>query len=333
MEKPSLKDKNKLINAVVNGNTSESSFGTSTDVTKLSRLRFIIGPVLSVYMFGYIMSYYTITEYTNKTWRDIKFRKANLTMNGSSSSGCDANESSPEFNVGNDATSMASTYLVYYSLAQGIPAVISNLVLGAYTDALGRKFLLGVGITGTTLRLICSLFIIYFKIDMLYFIGACAIEGCTGQYATMLQVSLAYMSDVTKPGKQRAYGMAYVMFMLGSSLTLASFSTGYLIQIFNFYIPCAVAAVLLLISFVVMVTLLPESLPPEKRITNKSIRTVVSNSFSFFVSRDFGNNRWKYQLLLLAHAFCDFSFLGRIGTETIYQMSEPFCWSAETVIT
>ncbi|XP_045187748.2 solute carrier family 46 member 3-like isoform X2 [Mercenaria mercenaria] len=25
------------------------------------------------------------------------------------------------------------------------------------------------------------------------------------------------------------------------------------------------------------------------------------------------------------------SFLGRIGTETIYQMSEPFCWSAEKV--
>lgn len=332
VEKPILNDEKHLINAVVYGDASSSKSEVTEAETKLlTWRRFLVGPILSVYMFGYIISYYTITEYTNETWRNIKYIEANLTFNGSSSARCDVNKSSSEFKAENEASSMAARYMVYYSLAQGIPAVISNLVLGAYTDALGRKFLLGVGISGTTLRLICSFLIIYFKIDMLYFVLACLLEGFTGQYATMLQVSLAYMSDITTSGKQRSHGIAYVMFMLGTSLTLASFAAGYLIQIFNYYAPFAIASVLLVISLIVMLTLLPESFPREKRITNTALKTVVSNSFSFFVSRDFGNNRWKYQLLLLAHGFCDFSFLGRVGTETIYQMSEPFCWSAETV--
>lgn len=332
-------DSKRLLSNVINRDDNISDYGTASGSTSVkttptevtSWRRFLIGPLLSVYMFGYMMSYYTITEYTNKTWHDKKFKEANITVSSSAVSLCITNVSSAEFEVENEATSMASQYMVYYSLSQGIPAVISNLVLGSYTDALGRKFLIGVGISGTTLRLIVSVIIIYFKFDLLFFIGACLIEGCTGQYATFLQVSLAYAGDITKPGKQRTNGMAYIMFMLGTSLTLASFAAGYLIQNYNFYVPLVVAAILLMISFLIMLFCLPESFPPEKRKTHKSFREVVGHSFSFFISKDIGNNRWKYQFLLLAHGFCDFSFLGRIGTETIYQMSQPFCWSAEKV--
>lgn len=324
----SLKDTNSLVNTVTPEDDRVSTSGTASKTWRI----YLIGPLLSVYMFGYMLSYYTITEYTNKTWLDRKLTEAGLSVNGSASSRCESNKSSPVYTVEQEATSAAARYMVYYSLAQGIPAVASNLVLGSYTDALGRKFLLGVGISGTALRTIISVIVIYFKMDLLYFIGACLVEGCTGQYATMLQVCLAYTGDITEPGKQRTYGMACIMFMLGTSLTLSSLSAGYLIQIFNYYIPFALASILLVIAFIVMLTLLPESLPPEKRITDKTFKAVISNSFSFFISKDFGNNRWKYQLLLLAHAFCDFSFLGRIGTETIYQMAEPYCWSAEKVV-
>lgn len=324
--------------SIVNNDLSEFVNTAASEVivkekepTVVSWRRYLIGPVLAVYMFGYMMSYYTIVEYTNKTWLDKKLKDANITLNNSASSRCEANKSSPEFITEQDATSTASTYVVYYSLAQGIPAVVSNLILGSYTDAFGRKFLLGVGISGTTIRLILSMFIIYFKMDLLYFIGACVIEGCTGQYATMLQVCLAYTGDTTKPGKKRAIGMAYIMLMLGTSFSLASLCAGYLIQIFNFYVPFAVAAILLIFSFIAMVIFLPESLPVERRIKNKKLSSVLYNSVSFFISKDTQNNRWKYQLLLAAHGFCDFSFLGRVGTETIYQMSEPFCWSAEQV--
>jgi MFS family permease len=334
MKTISTEDSKRPLKTVINGDDSISGYGTifgGAPAELTSWRRYLIGPLLSVYMFGYMMSYYTITEYTNKTWHDIKFKEANVSVNSSSLSVCVANKSSPEFKLESEATSMAAQYMVYYSLSQGIPAVVSNLILGSYTDALGRKFLLGVGISGTLLRLIFSVIIIYFKFDMLYFIGACFIEGCTGQYATFLQVCLAYAGDITKPGKQRTNGMAYIMFMLGSSLTLASFAAGYLIQNYNFYVPLAAAVVLLTIAFFMMLVLLPESFPPEKRKTGKSLREVVGHSFSFFISKDYGSNRWKYQFLLLAHGFCEFSFLGRIGTETIYQMSTPFCWSAEKV--
>lgn len=301
------------------------------DQQTLSWRRFLIGPVVGIYMLGYMMSYYTITEYTNKVWRDKKLSDAKITTNLTSGGGCAVNESNLEVKILKEASSMASQYIVYYSLAQGVPAVVSNLILGSYTDAFGRKFLLAVGISGTTMRIILSFCIIYFKMDILFFLGACILEGFTGQYVTTFQVGLAYISDVTKPGNQRTYGVAYIIFFLAFCSGVASLLAGYLSQEYSFYAPFFVAGVLLILTFIAMLILLPESLPPTKRLTNKSLSTVLYNSFSFFISNDFGNNKWKYRLILLAHAFCDFSFLGRIGVETLYQLADPFCWSVEKV--
>ena len=118
--------------------------------------RFLIGPVLFTYMAGYIMSYYIITEYTNSHELKKVFQDANLTEPKSANGTCNFNSDSLEYKTERKATESASDWIVYYSLAQGIPAVASNIILGSYTDALGRKFLLGVGILGTTVRMCIS---------------------------------------------------------------------------------------------------------------------------------------------------------------------------------
>ena len=314
---------------------SESSSKTDEEDVKLHTWRkLMIGPVLSMYMLGYMMSYYTITEYTNHDLIVKEFNKSGIPVNTSTSNpDCDesVNKSSKAYKANTRAAEIASEYLVYFSLAQGLPAVVTNIILGSYTDAIGRKFLLGVGISGTAVRFILSSIVIYFKLDLLYVVGACLIEGFSGQYATTLQASLAYVSDITDPNKERIFGMALVMFMLGTSLTLASFSAGLLIQNFGYLVPMATSAALLIIAIILCTLILPESFPKHKRVSSKSLRSVLWNSVSFLVVKDINNSRWKYRLLFLAHALCDFSFLGRIGTETIYQMATPFCWSANKV--
>ena len=295
--------------------------------------RFLIGPVLFTYMAGYIMSYYIITEYTNSYETDKFFRDANLTHNKTTDSVCDTtiNKSNLNYKTETKATQSAANWIVYYSLAQGVPAVVSNLILGSYTDALGRRFLLGVGILGTMVRMCISVVIIRFDYGLIYFIIACIIEGCTGQFATVLQTSLAYIADITKPGTQRVYGIIFVEIMLGSSLTSASLICGILIRKFGFFVPVAFAAGLLVFSFLLLLTLLPESLPVHQRHKDKSVWAIIQKSCSFFVQNDSQNNRWKYQVLALGHFLCGISFLGRISTETLFQMSTPFCWTSERV--
>ncbi|KAL4238944.1 hypothetical protein ACF0H5_003648 [Mactra antiquata] len=318
--------------ATVNGSIQEVENDIiESDGHELSWRKYFIGPILGFYMLGYLMSFYTITEYTSHVWRNKKLSEANLTSNITGASSCSTNESGLEVKTLKQASSLASEYNMYYSLAQGIPAVVSNLILGSYTDAFGRKFLLTVGIIGTTIRVILSFFIVYFKKDLLFFIVACVIEGCTGQFVTTFQVCLAYAGDITKRGDKRTYGVAYVLFNLSVFGSLGSLAAGYVIETYTFYSSFLVAGVILILTLLVMLTLLPESLPPEKRLTDKSLITVMYNSFSFFFSKDIDNNRWKYRLIIIAHAFCDFSFLGRILVETLYQLAEPFCWSVEQI--
>ena len=105
--------------------------------------------------------------------------------------------------------------------------LISNLFLGAYTDAFGRKFLLAVGIIGTCIRL--SIRAIFLDLNLIYLLIACFVEGITGQYATHPQTSLAYIA-ITKPGKLRIFGIIFIEFIIGIGLSSASFLTGFLIE-------------------------------------------------------------------------------------------------------
>ncbi|WAR19561.1 LOW QUALITY PROTEIN: PCFT-like protein, partial [Mya arenaria] len=276
----------------------------------LSWRRFLVGPVMMLYMTGYMISFYTVIEYTDAYWSHRKHKEAKLADNVTSSENkCKVNASDPAYKVEDEATSSASEYIVYYSLAQGLPGIISNLVLGAYTDAFGRRFLLGIGITGTTVRLMLSVIIIYFDANLLYFVGAYFIEGCTGQFTTVTLACFAYMGDITDTPSKRTYGMAYVAICLTASSTIATFIAGYLIETFGTFVAIAVSAVLIVLAFITMVVLLPESYPPRKRTKSRSIKTMLKNSASFFVTNDDRNNRWKYQLLFTAHALSEFGFL------------------------
>ena len=323
-EKMTLSETEKLIKKETVPGAGETGLVTSWR-------RFLIGPVLFTYMAGYIMSYYIITEYTNSYQLKQFFHDANLTYQKTSDSVCNASSDSLEYQTETRATESAANWIVYYSLAQGIPAIISSTVLGSYTDALGRRFLLSVGILGTTVRMCISVVIIRYDLGLIYFIIACIVEGCTGQFSTVLQTCLAYMADITKPGEQRVYGIIYIEFFLGFSLTSASFVTGILIRNFGYFVPVSVAAGLLLLSLLIVLILLPESFPASRRHRDKSLCTIIQNSFSFFVHNDSQNNRWKYQIIAVGHFLTGISFLGRISTETLYQLSSPFCWTADRV--
>lgn len=297
----------------------------------ISRRWVLVGPILFLYMYGYMVSYFVITEYTNNYWKNKKLTEANLVNNVTAAdSKCDVNASDPVYVAESKGTSIASEYIVYYSLAQGVPAVASSLILGSYTDALGRRFLLGIGIIGTTVRLVLSMVIIYFEANLLYLIGACVIEGLTGQYTTALQACYAYISDVTST-HHRTYGMAFVVAHLALALTVSNYLAGFLIQTFSFLVAISSSAGILVVSFLVMIIFLPESYPPEKRLKSRSLTVMLKNSVSFFVENDAQNNRWKYQLLFAAYSLSEFGFIGRLGVETLFELAHPFCWSPSKI--
>lgn len=291
----------------------------------------IIGPVIFAYIFGMICSYYALVEYTKEYFMKIEYDKANLSLDNKTDDNCNTNADDIIYQAETRATSTASKWNLYYAIAAGVPAVISNIILGSYTDAFGRKFLIAIGIAGTCLRLGIAATVIHFDADIAYLLLACFVEGCTGQYATALQASFAFAADITKPGKSRMLGIVFVEFFVGVGMSSASFVEGYLVAWKGYMITFSAMAILLVITFLFMYFLLPETLTQEHRQKGKSCSDLLRISLSLFTSNDFENRRWKYQLVIFMHALVNLSFLSRIPTETLYQLAPPFCWSVTKV--
>ena len=290
----------------------------------------LIGPVVCLYFFGTISSFYVLIEYTNEYWKKEEYHKANLSLTNTTSP-CDTNVSSLVSDTHKRATAKASEYVVYYSIAAGVPGVLANLILGSYTDAFGRKFLLTIGILGTFLRLAISSVVIYLEADLSYLLIACIVEGFSGQHATCLAVSLAYAADITRPGKTRIMGIVIIEVLIGVSLSSSSFATGYMVTSLGYETPMFINAGLLALAGIITVCVLPETLNKELRRKDRTVISVLKTVFKFFTHNDEKNSRWKYQILILTHALTNMSFLARIPTETLYQLALPFCWSPTRV--
>ncbi|KAH3858706.1 solute carrier family 46 member 3-like [Dreissena polymorpha] len=330
---PNVDEKSTLLS-----NTDDSDGAGTTDYRKFRALEikttwrhWLIGPIVFAYMFAMLCSFFALVEYTNNYFMNQEYSKANISSNESADLFCNPNSSSAIYAAEMTATSEASTWNLYFALASGVPAIIANMIFGSYTDAFGRKFLLTIGIVGTTLRLGTAALIIHLELPIVFLLIACFIEGCSGQYATTLQVSLAYIADITKPGPHRMYGIIFIEVVIGIGLSLASLVSGYIIEGYGYMITFATMAGVLILNLVFMFFVLPETLSKEKRRNDNTLIGQLKASVSFFVVNDSENRLWKYRLVTVIHALCNLSYLPRTTTETLYQLGQPFCWSPTRV--
>ncbi|KAK3583343.1 hypothetical protein CHS0354_038955 [Potamilus streckersoni] len=293
--------------------------------------QYVVGPLIFLFFLGFMMSYYTITEYVQHEIHEREFKSKNLTNGNDTGSLCSVNTSNPVYETDAYVQSIAAEWILFYSLAGSIPAIFANLILGSWSDSFGRKFLFMVGITGTFIRTTFSSFIIHYKLDFKFFLIGYFVEGVTGLYLAPLQASFAYVADITATGKSRTMGLVALELMMGLALTLASLLGGLLIQHFGYLIPMVTSAGSLVICALIVLTVLPESYIMDRPQKRTSLISTISNSFRFYIEEGPRRLKWKYRILLAAYVFHVTSYLGRLGTETLYQLAVPFCWSPEKI--
>ncbi len=139
-----------------------------------------------------------------------------------------------------------------YAAAQLVGAPI----LGRLSDRYGRRPVLFLSGLGTFI----SLILIGLSRDLTLLFGSRILDGLTGGNISVAQ---AYITDVTD-SKNRARGLGLIGAAFGLGFIFGPLTGGFLSR-WGFALPAFVAASLTLISLLLIIFWLPESLPPEKR--------------------------------------------------------------------
>ena len=297
------------------------------------RRAFVI-PVLILYFYALGVLVYAIPEYVQSRVKESlenEKHKNGHEGTGKNISPCVQNQSSPEYHLHTKIQQESAKWMVYVALASYLPALISNLVFGSYSDVLGRKFVFGISTLGCTLRCVIITIVIQYKASLMFIVLGTFIDGASGSAMVFFAVLFSYVSDITNPDKTRTFAIVLFELLLGVTVSVSSLLTGYFINYKGYFYPMLTATIMLAVAFILSVTIIPETLHHGNRGENKSCVSNVVRCIKLYVSPDSRPNRCKYILLIISFTFMAIPNLNRMSLEALYQLGRPFCWDPSKI--
>lgn len=290
--------------------------------------------ILNFYALGIIL--YAIPEYIQSRVKEAlenhkQLPHLDVDITQKHVSPCDQNKSSPDYHLHTEIQQESAKWMIYLALASYLPAFISNIVLGSYSDVLGRKFVLGISTLGNVLRCTVITLVIHYKASLLLVVLGTFIDGATGSFTLFFAALFSYVSDITHPDKTRTVAIVLFELLLGLTISVSSFVTGYFIKFEGYFYPMLTATILSALASILSVTTVPETLNQRNRGDNKSFITNLKRSVNFYISSDSRLKRSKYLLLIFSFTFVAIPNLNRMSLETLYQLGHPFCWDASKI--
>ncbi|XP_067681223.1 lysosomal proton-coupled steroid conjugate and bile acid symporter SLC46A3-like [Haliotis asinina] len=271
-----------------------------------------------------------VTQYLYNRFSDEVF--GNSTVHSiNKTSTCYLNESDPGYILQEKVQERTSNFQTVLTAISSSLLLISCMFLGSYSDFLGRRFLFIVPLIGEFLRYSTLTIVICWNLDLRYMYIGEVLEGISGGYHGVILASYAYTADNTPPNNSRTVGIAVIDFTTCLSSAISQLSTGYFIKDTGFLYPCLTASSPMLLSVIIVVVLLPETINTERRSQYPSPVKAVKNVFGFFFSKDFGPKRSLFWLSTGAYFLIYFNKGGIYVVEYLFQMNQPFCWGPELI--
>ncbi|XP_046575170.1 proton-coupled folate transporter-like [Haliotis rubra] len=273
-----------------------------------------------------------LTQYLYQRYSDEVF--GNSTKSASTAnqtSKCYVNESDPGYLLQERVQVLTSNCQTILTAIGNSTALISCMFLGAYSDFLGRRFLFILPLVGQILKNVLTIFVIYWILDLKYLYVSEVIEGVSGGYNGVILATYAYTADNTPPKNSRTVGIAVLDFTTYLAAAVSEVITGYFIKYLGYLYPSITTTSLMLLSLILVVVLLPETINKDRRSQYPSPVKAVKNVFGFYFSKDFGQTRSLFWLSLTAYFITYFSLSGVFFLEYLFQLNLPFCWGPELI--
>jgi len=236
------------------------------------------------------------------------------------------NKSSPAFLRQQMAQAASSRMMIALALACVIPALISTLLLGPYSDQAGRKVAMLPALAGEVMRMVVNAVVIYYELPLWVMLISFFLDGLVGSAGCVMMSCFAYLSDITTH-KQRSSRILILEVCMGVGVMGSQVGVGHMIAALGYFWPMFTIAVMNIFNFFYVLFLLPESLDRDPNAKFFSWHH-FKKPFQLYIVDDWKERRWKLQLVLLTFALFIVVELGTNEITTLYLLNSPLCWDS-----
>ncbi|KAK3786840.1 hypothetical protein RRG08_061391 [Elysia crispata] len=232
-------------------------------------------------------------------------------------------------------------------IAEGLPAIVVVIILGAVSDKTGRhKILLWLPALGSCLHSLIYIFILYTKwnIDGLFL--AAAFRGLSGSMTAFLAGASFYAINSVKPD-QRLNRLAVQELLNGGAYAVGNIMVGFWVKDVGFLKPFWFTLICSLIAFLISFFLVMETKNSSsirsqenshrsRRIQRQEATNFISDTFGPMVKylKCIGNSTLaKIWLAILVFQTYAFVHIGQINTLVLYLSQQEYLFAEDNTIT
>ncbi|XP_065652323.1 proton-coupled folate transporter isoform X3 [Hydra vulgaris] len=212
-------------------------------------------------------------------------------------------------------------------LSAALPSLFMALLLGTWSDKVGRRIVLFLPVLGGLLDCTCILITMFTRAPLfVLFIGS-FINGLGGFFTTMILAVFSYIADITDEDN-RAMRLGVLEAVAFTSGMISHMTSGWWIHHLGFKAPYIFIFALHSVGLVYITFVLPESSSATEKLHLKDLfcRAHFKKVINLFTKAD---SRYKWQLygLAVTSALMMISSIGFGSVIVLFALDAPFCFS------
>ncbi|KAM4796842.1 proton-coupled folate transporter [Rhinophrynus dorsalis] len=281
-----------------------------------------VEPVLFLSMFAMALQGPLSTQYL---WDRLG---ADIGYNGTRLQGC-TNHSGTTDPLQRELETLTSHWSLYINLGGFLVGLFSVMLLGPWSDKVGRRPVLILPAIGLALQAAIYLLVMYQELHVGYFLLGRFISGITGDFNMILAGCFSYIADVTNR-QSRTFRVAILEACLGIAGMVASIIGGHWRKAQGYINPFWLVFAVNLATAIYIYFCVQESVKEKKQSRLFTPRHYQSVLRLFTVPGE-NNRRGKLCLYALALFLVVTVHMGAKDLFVIYELSSPLCWDSDLI--
>ncbi|XP_028406020.1 proton-coupled folate transporter-like [Dendronephthya gigantea] len=290
--------------------------------------RVTVEPVVFCYAFGILLHVPMIQQYI---FYRVGESRGLVTTRTEHHSNCDNHSAhdNPELRrIMKDIQSETSFILLATIITSTIPTLIMTLMLGSWSDNVGRRTVIAIAIFGSILESSLILIIICLKLPIYFLMLSSFVGGICGYFPTIILSVFSYIADITHTS-QRAFRLGVLEAVAFISGMISHLSSGWWIAKTGYVSPYWLITSLHFCAFLYTIFILPESRQVDvKRFGAGLCQFQHIQSIIQLFQEPRNGQRWKLVYLMTATACMMLSSTGFGCVFVLYALDFPLCFNS-----